>query len=81
MGFDGQAALLLTDLSPVDDAFLTFAEPQIAKAIVYLSKRYKYSAPKSNTLVHLSRLIGSESLIARESEEWKALRKCFNPGF
>jgi cytochrome P450 len=69
------------DLSPVDDAFLLLAEPQIAEAIVYPSKRYKYSVPKSDTLVHLSRLIGSESLITRENEELKALRKRFNPGF
>lgn len=81
MGFDGQAVLLLTDLSLVDGTFLTLAEPQIAEAIVYPSKRYKYSAPKSKTFVHLSRLIGSDSLITRENEERKALRKRFTPGF
>jgi cytochrome P450 len=36
---------------------------------------------KATLFVHLSRFIGSESLITRENEEWKALRKCFNPGF
>ena len=69
------------DLSPVDHAFLILADPQIAEPIVYPSRQYKYSAPKSDTLVHLSQLIGSESLITREHEEWKALRKRFNPGF
>lgn len=69
------------DLTPVDNAFLILAEPQIAETIVLPSKQYKYSAPKSDTLVHLSRLIGAESLITRENEEWKILRKRFNPGF
>jgi hypothetical protein len=59
------------DLSLVDDTFLTLAEPQIAEVIAYPSKRYKYSAPKSDTLVHLPRLIGAESLITRENEEWR----------
>ncbi len=69
------------DLTPVDHAYLIVAEPQIADTIVYPSKQFKYSAHKSDTLVHLSRLIGSESLITQENEEWKALRKRFNPGF
>jgi len=43
----------------VGDAFLILAELKIAKAVVYPSKRYKYSALKSDTLVHLSRLAGS----------------------
>jgi hypothetical protein len=77
----GRPPCFLMDLTPVDKAFLILAEPQIAEAIVYPSKQYKYSAPKSDTFVHLSRLIGSESLITRENEEWKALRKRFNPGF
>ena len=59
------------DLSLVDGAFLILVEPQIAKAIVFPSKHYEYSAPKSDTPVDLSRLIGSESLITRENEEWK----------
>jgi hypothetical protein len=61
-GFEGiwgsidRPSCSLMDLSLVDNAFLILAEPQIAEAIVYPSKRYKYSAPKSDTLVHLSRL-------------------------
>ena len=77
----GRPSCFLMDLTPVDNAFLVLAEPQIAEAIVFPSKQYKYSTPKSDTFVHLSRLIGSESLITREHEEWKALRKRFNPGF
>lgn len=71
----------LMDLAPVDKAFLIVAEPHITEIIVNPSKQYKYSVPKSDTFVHLSRLIGSESLITHENEEWKALRKRFNPGF
>jgi hypothetical protein len=77
----GRPSCFLMDLAPVEGAFLILAEPQIAEAIVYPSKQFKYSTPKSDTFVHLSRLIGSESLITRENEEWKALRKRFNPGF
>ena len=71
----------LMDLAPVDNGFLIVAEPQIAETFVNPSKQYKYSVPKSDTFVHLSRLIGSESLITQENEEWKLLRKRFNPGF
>ena len=63
MGFEGLASCFLMDLSRVDDAFLTLAEPQIAEAVVYPSKRYEYCAPKSDTLVHLSQPIGSESFV------------------
>ena len=77
----GRPPCFLMDLAPVDRCFLILAEPQIAESIVYPSKQYKYSMPKSDTFDQLSRLIGSESLITRENEEWKVLRKRFNPGF
>lgn len=77
----GRPSCFLMDLAPVDQAYLILAEPQIAETIVYPSKQYKYSTPKSDTFSSLRRLIGSESLITRENEEWKALRKRFNPGF
>ena len=53
----GRSSCSLMDLSLVGDTFPILPEPQIAEAIVYPSKRYKYSAPKSVTLAHLPRLI------------------------
>jgi hypothetical protein len=50
-GSVGRPSCFLMDLSLVDGAFLILVEPQLAKAIVFPSKRYKYSASKSDTLV------------------------------
>ena len=71
----------LMDLAPIEGSFLMLAEPQMAEALVSPSKQYKYSLPKSDTYDQLSRLIGAESLLTEEGEDWKHLRKRFNPGF
>lgn len=69
------------DLNPIDNAFLIIADPTVAESFVQPSPQFKYSALKSDTLSSLYRLIGRESLIIVEGEEWKNLRKRFNRGF
>ena len=78
----GQPAAFLVDLAPVDvHSFVVTAEPQIAETCVQPSPEYKYSIPKSDTMGAMKPLIGKESLITSEREEWKNLRKRFNRGF
>jgi Cytochrome P450 len=77
----GRPPAFLVDLAPVSRAVLIIAEPQIAEAIVQPSDEFKYSTPKSDTFSAISRLIGAESLLTKEGEDWKNLRKRFNPGF
>lgn len=50
---------------------------EIAKA----SKIFKYSVPKSPTMKWLEPLIGPTSIMLAEGEEWRSIRKRFNPGF
>jgi cytochrome P450 len=57
------------------------ADPTIAEEIAQPSPAFKYSFPKSDTLMSMYRLIGLESLIMAEGEEWKFLRRRFNKGF
>jgi cytochrome P450 len=45
------------------------------------SKSFRYSLPKSYTNKALIPLLGSESLLIKEEEDWKSIRKTFNPGF
>lgn len=71
----------LIDLAPVDRGFLIIAEPSYVEALVNPSEHYKYSVPKSDTYDSLTALIGSESMITKEGEDWKQMRKRFNPGF
>lgn len=77
----GQPPAYLMDLNPVDDNFLIITDPSLAELVVQPSPQFKYSALKSDTLQSMYRLIGVESLIMVEGEEWKHLRKRFNKGF
>lgn len=71
----------MMDLNPIDKAFFIIADPTVAEALVQPSPQFKYSTLKSDTFKSLYRLIGRESLITEEGEEWKHLRKRFNRGF
>jgi len=78
----GRPPCFLMDLAPIEDhVFLILAEPRAAEALVNPSAQYKYSAPKSDTFAALNRLVGAESLSSQENEDWRTLRKRFNPGF
>ncbi|KIW88360.1 uncharacterized protein Z519_10929 [Cladophialophora bantiana CBS 173.52] len=77
----GKPPAFLMDLNPVDGAFLIVADPGIAEQITQPNSTFKYSLPKSDTLMSMYRLIGLESLIIAEGEEWKLLRRRFNKGF
>jgi cytochrome P450 len=77
----GRPPAFLMDLHPVDSAFLIVADPALAEEISQPNSTFKYSLPKSDTLMSMYRLIGLESLIIAEGEEWKILRRRFNKGF
>ena len=78
----GQPPCFFVDIAPVEDhSFLVVAEPWVAEAITQPSAEYKYSIPKSDTMYALHKLIGRESLITSEGDEWRDLRKRFNKGF
>ncbi|KAJ9502739.1 hypothetical protein LTR96_005867 [Exophiala xenobiotica] len=92
-----QPDAFLMDMLPLDNCFLVVAHPAVAETLVQPlvqplpgsspgtpgsgSKGYKYSIPKSDTIRTLWRLIGLESMIIADGEEWRGLRKRFNRGF
>lgn len=78
----GRPAAYMVDLAPIDaHSFLVIAEPQIEEPLVQPSNDYKYSIPKSDTYKAMRALIGKESIITAEGEEWRNLRRRFNRGF
>ena len=77
----GQPTCYLLDLAPVDRGLLVIAEPGLSEVLVNPSEQYKYSIPKSDTYNALVPLIGTESMITKEGEDWRTMRKRFNPGF
>lgn len=78
----GRPSCFHVDLAPVDThGFLVVAEPQVAETVVQISPEYRLSVPKADTMSAMQSLIGKESLITAEGEEWRGLRKRFNRGF
>ena len=78
----GQPGCYLVDLAPIENRpFLIIAEPQYVEAVVTSMPDFKYSLPKSDTYNALKSVIGAESIITKEGEAWKTMRKRFNPGF
>ncbi|KAK3373106.1 cytochrome P450 [Lasiosphaeria ovina] len=77
----GNPGLMLVDLRPVAYPIAVITSHHIAEQISRASKLFPWSTPKSPTINAFDRLIGSRSIISRQGEEWKHLRKRFNPGF
>lgn len=71
----------LMDLAPIDYGVVVIADPKVAEVVVSPSDAYRYSVPKSDTLGSLHRLVGLESMLMKEGEEWKVQRRRFNKGF
>ncbi|KAK0728873.1 cytochrome P450 [Lasiosphaeria miniovina] len=77
----GNPGLMLVDLRPAAYPIAVIASHEIAEQISRASKLFPWSTSKSPTVNAFDRLIGSRSIIGRQGEEWKHLRKRFNPGF
>ncbi|KAK8032071.1 hypothetical protein PG990_001805 [Apiospora arundinis] len=93
----GQPAIMLVDNWPVVPPMVVVASHHVAEQISKPSNTFPYSAPKSWSVDHIKPLIGHRSillkqardpfcvnrtsLIYRQYEEWKAIRRRYNPGF
>ena len=71
---------MLVDLRPVNSPVVLVTSHEIAEQISKPSKLFPTSVPKAD-LRYLEHLLGSTSVLASHGDEWKALRKKFNPGF
>ncbi|KAM7189863.1 Cytochrome P450 [Naviculisporaceae sp. PSN 640] len=76
----GRPPLMLVDFRPVTRPMVLVASHEIAEQIAKPSKQFPTSVPKAS-LKHLAPLLGATSILTAQDDEWKALRKRFNPGF
>ncbi|KAL1839021.1 hypothetical protein VTK73DRAFT_4145 [Phialemonium thermophilum] len=77
----GNPPVTFLDMRPVTYGICVVNSHEAAERISRASKLQPWSTPKSPTLSGLVYLTGAESLLNKEAEEWKALRRRFNPGF
>lgn len=76
------APLLQFDLRPaLGMPINVICSHAVAEECAKPSHAFRYSLPKSYTIAPIVPLIGSQSLLIKEEEDWKAVRKTFNPGF
>ncbi|KAK3686206.1 cytochrome P450 [Podospora appendiculata] len=77
----GNPPLFLVDLRPVNHAMAIVTSHEVAEQFSRASKLFPWSVPKSPTINSFVHLVGRNSILTREGEDWKQLRKRFNPGF
>ncbi|KAK1750162.1 putative sterigmatocystin biosynthesis P450 monooxygenase stcS [Echria macrotheca] len=77
----GNPPMLLMDLRPVTAPILIISDHEAAERVSKSTKVFPWSVPKSPTMKGLKYLIGPLSLLTKDNEEWKQIRKAFNPGF
>jgi cytochrome P450 len=78
----GEPGCFLVDLAPIENrGFLIIAELQYIEALVNPTEQFKYPIPKSSNYRPLKPVLGAESIITKEGEAWRAMRKRFNPIF
>ncbi|RYP51946.1 hypothetical protein DL768_002822 [Monosporascus sp. mg162] len=77
----GRPPVMLVDLRPVNPPMVLVPSHNIAEQISKPSKLFPLSTPKSPTWTHMIPIIGETSILGREGQDWKDLRKRYNPGF
>ncbi|KAK3374273.1 cytochrome P450 [Lasiosphaeria ovina] len=78
----GRPPLMYLDMRPVGDAMVVVGNSDIADQITKSSDAFPTSPPKSSrSLTRLLYVTGRTSILAQHGDEWKQLRKRFNPGF
>lgn len=75
-------SILFLDLRPTMYPMVIIRSHAVAEQISRSSKLFPTSTTKSPTLQsQMGRLIGAKSILSAEGDQWKHLRKTFNPGF
>ncbi|KAF3769409.1 cytochrome P450 [Cryphonectria parasitica EP155] len=77
----GKPDIFLVDNWPVVPPMAIVASHEVAEQVSHPSKLFQYSAPKSSSLDPIISLIGPKSILRKQNEEWKEVRRRFNPGF
>ncbi|KAJ5747086.1 uncharacterized protein N7511_008782, partial [Penicillium nucicola] len=77
----GNPPLFIADFRPITHVMCVICNHEVAEQVSKSSKLFQYSTPKSPTIRWFQDLFGANSILVAENEEWKGLRKQFNPGF
>lgn len=77
----GRPPVFILDLRPVTYPLLVIANHEVAEQVSRVSTLFPWSTTKSPTIKEHEPLLGTDSLFLVDGEEWKGLRKRFNPGF
>ncbi|KAF2455737.1 cytochrome P450 52A11 [Lineolata rhizophorae] len=78
----GDPPLYLVDVRPFSAYPICIVNShEIAEKLSKASKLFAYGTTKSPTMSSLQPIVGRESILIQDGEEWKSLRKIFNPGF
>ncbi|KAI9150744.1 putative sterigmatocystin biosynthesis P450 monooxygenase stcS [Paramyrothecium foliicola] len=74
--------LMFVDLRPVGTPLVIVRSHQVAEQISRASKSLPHSPPKMPQVYgHMAHLVGSGSILGAAGDDWKSLRRRFNPGF
>ncbi|KAK6214427.1 hypothetical protein LQW54_004334 [Pestalotiopsis sp. IQ-011] len=78
----GKPPIMLVDNWPIVPPMVIVASHEVAEQVSKPSNHFPlYSAPKSPSVDRIVDLIGQNSILFKQNERWKAVRKRFNPGF
>ncbi|KAK0609597.1 cytochrome P450 [Bombardia bombarda] len=77
----GNPPILLLDLRPASYPMAVVTSHEVAEQVSRTSKLMPWSTPKSPTMLAFQYLLGKQSIMTQQGEEWKHLRRMFNPGF
>ncbi|KAF7523611.1 hypothetical protein G7054_g11703 [Neopestalotiopsis clavispora] len=76
----GSPPLMLVDFRPVQRPMVLVSSYEVAEQISKASQDFPTSTPKVD-LSYLLHLIGPTSILQAHGDEWRALRKRYNPAF
>ncbi|KAJ6012332.1 hypothetical protein N7522_002687 [Penicillium canescens] len=68
-------------LRPFSPPICVVCDHEVAEQISSSSELFQYSVPKSSIMRLVRHFTGKTSIVLAENEDWKTLRKQFNPGF
>ncbi|KAI0896091.1 cytochrome P450 [Annulohypoxylon nitens] len=78
----GRSELMFLDLRPFGPPMVVVRSHEVAEQVSKASKDFPSSLPKMPSVYgHMMHVTGRTSILATHSEDWKLLRKRFNPGF
>ncbi|RWA11130.1 hypothetical protein EKO27_g3956 [Xylaria grammica] len=77
----GRPPLMLVDLRPGNAPMVLVPTHDIAEQISKPTQLFPLSTTKSPTWTHTIPIIGESSILGKEGDDWKDLRKKYNPGF